>query len=403
MGSAALRAAIEGELRGNLLPFWRRRSEDRERGGFIAEMANDGTVHGDAPKGLILNSRLLWTFSALYRELAEQRDLELAWLAYSTLESTFGDRRHGGYLWRVDPGGRPLESTKKIYGQAFCIYALSEFHMATGEDGALDAARALYGLIERHAHDARHGGYIEARAGDWSVTADLRLSDVDMNAAKSMNTHLHLLEAYTNLFRAWPDAGVGARLRELVDLFGRHILDLGGGPGHGHLQHFFDEEWRVLSDTCTYGHDIEASWLLCEAAEALEDERLATSVREWAIELARTVLGQAVDDGGGLAYEGRNGTVIVPRRDWWCQAEAVVGFWHAYQLTGEGVYADAAERVWRFIEHGVVDRSGGDWFSRVGADGTVDHDQPKVSEWKGPYHNVRMCLEMMRRIAADGA
>jgi mannobiose 2-epimerase len=403
MRAAALRAAIEGELRENLLPFWRQRSEDHERGGFIAEMANDGTVRADALRGLILNSRLLWTFSALYRQLAEPRDLELARRAYATLESTFRDREHGGYVWRVDPAGRPLERAKKIYGQAFCIYALSEYHLATGEDGALEAVRALYKLVERHAHDARDGGYIEARAADWSVTADLRLSDVDMDAAKSMNTHLHLLEAYTNLYRAWPDAGVDARLRELIDVFGRHILDLGGGPGHGHLRHFFDEEWRVLSDTCTYGHDIEASWLLCEAAEVLDDERLAASVREWAMEMALTVLEQAVDDDGGLAYEGRNGTVLDPRRDWWCQAEAVVGFWHAFQLTGDRAQADAAHRVWSFIQRRVVDRSGGDWFSRVGADGNVDQDELKVSEWKGPYHNVRMCLEMMRRIAADGA
>jgi mannobiose 2-epimerase len=403
MQAAALRAAIEGELRENLLPFWRQRSEDHERGGFIAEMANDGAVRADAPSGLILNSRLLWTFSALYRQFAEPRDLELARRACATLESTFRDREHGGYLWRIAPDGRPLERTKKIYGQAFCIYALSEHHLATGEDGALDAAHEVYELIERHAHDAREGGFIEARAADWSATADLRLSEVDMNAAKSMNTQLHLLEAYTNLYRAWPSAGVAARLRELIELFGRHILDLGGGPGHGHLQHFFDEQWRVLSDTCTYGHDIEASWLLCEAAEVLDDERLATSVREWAIELARTVLDQAVDDDGGLAYEGRNGTVIDPRRDWWCQAEAVVGFWNAFPLTAERAFADAAQRVWSFIERAVVDRSGGDWFSRVGADGNVDQGEPKVSEWKGPYHNVRMCLEMMRRIGANGA
>ena len=224
-----------------------------------------------------------------------------------------------------------------------------------------------------------------------------------MNAAKSMNTHLHLLEAYTNLYRAWPDAGVAARLRELIDLFQRYILDVGEGPGHGHLRHFFDEGWRVLSDTSTYGHDIEAAWLLCEAAEVLAGEGLAKRVREWAIELARAVLSEAVGDDGGLAYEGRNGTVIDSRRDWWCQAEAVVGFWNAFQLTGDAAFAEAAGRVWSFIERRVVDRSGGDWFWRVNADGTVDDREPKVSEWKGPYHSTRMCLEMMRRIAADGA
>jgi cellobiose epimerase len=402
MRAAALRAAIEGELRGNLLPFWRHRSEDHARGGFIAEMANDATVREDAPRGLILNSRLLWTFSALCRQLVEPRDLELARRAYHTLESTFRDREHGGYVWRVDPEGRPLDRSKKIYGQAFCVYALSEYHLATGEKSALAAAREVFGLIERHAHDARDRGYIEARAADWSQTSDLRLSDVDMVAAKSMNTHLHLLEAYTNLHRVAPEPGVETRLRELVELFARHILVLSDGPDWGHLRPFFDERWQVLSDTYTYGHDIEASWLLCEAAEVLDDEGLAAPVREWAIALARAVLAEAVDDDGALAYEGRGGVVLDPRRDWWCQAEAVVGFWNAFQLTGDAAFARAAERVWSFIERKVVDRIGGDWFWRIRADGTVDEDEPKVSEWKGPYHNTRMCLEMMRRIGADG-
>jgi len=396
-----MRAAIEDELRNNLLPFWRVRSEDHARAGFIAEMTNDGTVRDDAPKGLILNSRLLWTFSALFRQLVEPCDLELARRAYHAIEETFHDREHGGYVWRVDPEGRPLDRSKKIYGQAFCVYALTEYNLATGEADALDAARQLYELIERHARDARDEGYIEARDADWSETTDLRLSDVDMDAAKSMNSHLHLLEAYTNLYRVSPDAAVETRLRDLIELFGRYILDQSDGPGRGHLRHFFDERWQVVSGTYTYGHDIEASWLLCEAAAVLEDERLVVAVREWAITLARRVLAEGLDSDGGLAYEGRGGAVIDRRRDWWCQAEAVVGFWNAFRVTGDSAFADAAERVWSFIVRRVVDRTGGDWFWRIRADGTVDQGEPKVSEWKGPYHNTRMCLEMMRRIGAD--
>ena len=402
MTPAALRAAIENELRGNLLPFWRDRSEDTARGGFIAEMANDGTIRTDAPRGLILNSRLLWTFSALCRELAEEpRDLELARRAYDTVESTFRDRDHGGYVWRVDAEGRPLDRSKKIYGQAFSVYALTEYHMATGSAAALESARGVFELIERHAHDESDGGYIEARSADWSETEELRLSEIDMNAAKSMNTHLHLLEAYTNLYRVAPNARVERRLRHLIELFGNHLLDLGAGPGRGHLRHFFDERWRVLSDTYTYGHDIEASWLLYEAAGVLEDEGLVRAACEWAIELARAVLAEALDADGGLAYEGCGGSVIDRRRDWWCQAEAVVGFWNAFRLTGDRSFGDAAKRVWSFIDRHVVDRNGGDWFWRIRANGAVDDAEPKVSEWKGPYHNTRMCLEMMRRIRAN--
>jgi cellobiose epimerase len=401
MEKAALRDAIAAELRSNLLPFWRERSLDRERGGFIAEMDNGGGVRADAAKGLVLNARLVWTFAALYRELGDGRDLELARRAYAYLEEHFRDRRHGGYVWRVDQDGVPVDGVKKIYGQAFCIYALAEYHLATGDAGALAAARRTFELVERHAHDPRNGGYLEARSADWSPTTELRLGDGEMIAAKSMNTHLHLLEAYTALYRAWPDAIVAVRLRELIDLFLTRITDQGGA---GHLQHFFDEEWNVLSDSYTYGHDIEATWLLAEATSVLADPRLEESVRTWANRIALAVLAEGVDSDGALAYEGRAGRVIDGRRDWWCQAEAVVGFQDAFVATGDPAFADAAGRVWRFVAATMVDRVNGEWFWRVRADRTVDTSMPKVSEWKCPYHTVRMCLEMERRLGgAAGA
>lgn len=395
---AALRVEMRSELEGNLLPFWRERCVDHDRGGFIAEMANDGIVREDAPRGLILNARLLWTFSALYRQLGDDRDLELARRALDILESRFRDREHGGYVWRIDASGDLLDRTKKIYGQAFCIYALSEFHLATGEEEPLATAQQLFELIERHAYDAESGGYLEARAEDWSATDDLQLSDKDMVAAKSMNTHLHLLEAYTNLVFAIIDPRVVMRLDELIGIFGRHLIRR--EEGGVHLDHFFDKAWNLQSDTRTYGHDIEAAWLLCEAAEALRGEELRESANLWAIELARSTLAEGLDADGGLAYEGRSGSVINGDRDWWCQAEAVVGFWHAFELTREPAFADAAVGVWEFIKRAMVDEVHGEWFWRVHSDGTVDATEPKVSEWKGPYHSVRMCLEMMRRLGA---
>jgi len=384
------------ELEGNLLPFWREQSLDPVRGGFVAEMANDGTVREDAPHGLILNSRLLWTFSTLYRHLGDKRDLKLAQMAFEVLESNFRDHEHGGYFWRVDAERDPLDLSKKIYGQAFCIYAFSEYSLATGEPEPCQAARELFRLIEDHAHDSTFGGYIEARAADWAEASDLRLSDKDLDVAKSMNNHLHLLEAYTNLYRVWPEGEVAVRLDELVAIFGRHIINR--EADNRYLHHFFDEAWNLRSDTRTYGHDIEAAWLLCEAADVLGDEELEATIRLWSISLARSTLAQAIDGDGGLAYEGRGGEVINADRDWWCQAEAVVGFWHAFGLTGEPVFAEAAAGVCQFIGTHQVDRNNGEWFWRVRADGTVDESEPKVSEWKGPYHTVRMCLEMMRRL-----
>jgi cellobiose epimerase len=400
MDRSALRDAIAAELETNLLPFWRQRSVDDVHGGFIAEMAGDGTVRDDAPHGLILNARLLWTFSALYRELGDEHDLALARRALDVLQGRFRDHAHGGYFWRIDAEGKPLERTKKVYGQAFAIYALSEHFRATAEPAALEAADELAELIDRHAHDRRCGGFLEARASDWSEAADLRLSDRDMDVAKSMNTHLHLLEAFTNLHRARPSRVTADRLKELLSLFGRHIL--GPDARHRHLRPFFDEQWALRSDSYTFGHDIEAAWLLGEAAEVLGDPEAEAATRVWAVELARTVLAEGLDADGGLAYEGRGGAVTNHDHDWWCQAEAVVGFWNAFSLTGEPTFADAAGAAWRFIDRYLVDRVHGEWFWRVRDDGTVDPAEPKVSEWKGPYHTVRMCLEMRRRLADAG-
>jgi mannobiose 2-epimerase len=400
MESDDFRDAIANELQENLLPFWRARCLD-PAGGFIAEMASDGTVRADVPRGLILNSRLLWAFAALYRQFGEQRDLELARRAFDVLESSFRDRNHGGYFWRVDASGNPLDRTKKIYGQAFCIYALSEFHLATNDPAPLEAALELFELVERHAYDPEFGGYIEARAPDWSETHNLQLSDKDMVAAKSMNTHLHLLEAYTNLVFAIIDPRVVMRLSELIGIFGRHIIRR--QTGGFHLGHFFDEAWTCQSDTRTYGHDIESAWLLCEAASALGGEELRETVKLWAIELARSTLAEGLDADGGLVFEGHDGEVINADRDWWCQAEAVVGFSHAHRLTGDPAFAEAAAGVWQFIETHQVDRDHGEWFWRVRADGMVDENEPKVSEWKGPYHTVRMCLEMMGRLEDNGS
>jgi cellobiose epimerase len=390
MNRKQLRDSIERELHGNLLPFWRERSLDHSGGGFVAEMDNDGTLNEKAPKGLILNARLLWTFSALYRELSDARDLALARRAYDYLAYYFHDRECGGYVWRVEPSGSVQDSSKKIYGQAFCIYALSEFYLATRNADALQSARDLFDRMERYAHDAESGGYIEVLARDWSPAKDLRLSDKDMDVAKSMNNHLHILEAYTNLYRIWPNTVVGERLRELIGLFGSKMLTQAG-----HFNLFFDEDWSVRSNSYTYGHDIEGAWLLYDAAEALKDADLLRQASQWVIHIARAVSSEALDEKGGLGYEGRDGTVINSDREWWPQAEAILGFWHAYRITEDNRYAEIVEGLWKFIQLRMVDKAQGEWFWRVFADGCVDQREPKISEWKDPYHGIRMCLQML--------
>ncbi|HNY76971.1 MAG: AGE family epimerase/isomerase [Sedimentisphaerales bacterium] len=396
----SFRRRVAAELHEDILPFWLEHCVDHEHGGFIGRMSNELSVDRQANKGLILNARLLWTFSTLCRsEIVGANDdspLQLARRAYDYLEQHFWDDRFGGAFWQVDCRGALADDKKKIYGQAFYIYALSEYFLATGESAALERAQALFDLIEKHSCDMANGGYIETCNRDWTAAEDVRLSDKDLNEKKSMNNHLHLLEGYTNLYRAWPDPQVADELSGLIELFERHILD----RDTSHFGHFFNERWEPRSDTYTFGHDIEGSWLLCEAAEVLGRPELVEKTGRLAVDIAQAVYEQGLDSDGGLFYEGKAGRVIDTNKEWWPQAEAVVGFLNACQLSGRAHFFEAALRCWEFIERAIVDHMHGEWFWRVDRNGTPDRNEPKVSEWKGPYHNTRACLETIRRLDA---
>jgi mannobiose 2-epimerase len=386
--------AVRDELQNNLVPFWLERSIDSEFGGFIGHMSNDLTIDPRAPKGLILNTRLLWTFSALYRFNKDNQCRDMARRACDYLETYFWDSRHGGAFWQVDFQGHPLDDKKKIYGQAFYVYALAEYCQAFKNDPALQRAKQLFDLIETNSRDKIYGGYIEVCNRDWSVAEDLRLSEKDMDEKKSMNNHLHLLEAYTNLYRIWPDTQLRQRLMELIDVFEHQIVD----PESGHMNHFFDETWQPKSNNYTFGHDIEAGWLLCEAAEVLGDENVTSQTQKIALRLAQITLAEALDNDGGLCYEGQSGKVTDPKRQWWPQAECVVGFLNGYELSSDQSFLEAAQKAWFFIENYFIDRENREWFWRIDPNGRPDPAEPKVSQWKGPYHNVRACLETIKRL-----
>ena len=391
-----LSTQVEEHLFHHYLPFWCGPALDREQGGWMGWLTNDLQPDRSQPKGLIVNARIVWAFSAVYHVRPEPLYREMAARAFNFVMNKFWDVEHGGAFWRLTDAGQVLDDSKKIYGQAFYIYALAEFHRAFGGHAALPRARQLFELIEQHAHDAKFGGYIEVCNRDWSAAgAEARLSDKDLNEKKSMNNHLHVLEAYTNLYGVWPEPRVAARLRELIELFLTRILD----PRTKHLNHFFNEPWEIRSDTYTFGHDIEASWLLCEAAEALGDQPLLTRVRAVAVEMAEVTLREGLADAGGLQYEGRAGQIIDPGRECWPQAEALVGFLNAYELSHNPVFFSAAAQTWKFIGEHLVDRVHGEWFWRILPDGQPDPKLPKVSEWKGPYHATRACLESLRRLS----
>jgi mannobiose 2-epimerase len=393
----AFSKSIREQLFGNIMPFWCGPAVDHEQGGWMAWLSNDLKPDRTQPKGLIVNSRILWAFSAVHQARPEKLFRQMADRAFDCVMNRFWDTQYGGAFWRLDDTGRVIDDSKKIYGQAFYIYALAEYHRAFGAPAALARAKELFELIEQHAHDPNHGGYIEVRRRDWSEAGpDARLSDKDMNEKKSMNNHLHLLEAYANLYRVWKEPRVAERLRELIQLFALRILD----SRTKHFNHFFDEEWRVRSNSYTFGHDIEGTWLLCEAAEVLGDAVLLKQTGAVALPMAEVVLKEGIDADGALRYEGRGGKIIDAGKECWPQAEAVVGFLNAFQLSGDAKFFEAARRVWDFVENRLVDRVHGEWFWRITPEGGVDTTLPKVNEWKGPYHGSRMCLETLRRLHA---
>ena len=394
-----LRQQVESELLSDILPFWLKYTIDEEHGGFRGQIANDLTIDPKADKGIILNARILWTFSRAYRAYRDPVYLATAERAYEYLTRFFWDQEFGGVYWMLDVEGRPHDTKKRIYAQAFTVYSLAEYFHATGDADALAKAMRMVEKIESSGHDAAHGGYFETYERDWTLAQDQRLSEVDMDEKKSMNTHLHLLEAYATLLGVQEDATVRLRLRELIEIFVDHIID----PVTHHFILFFDEKWQPRSNKISFGHDIEGSWLLVEAAEILGDAALLKQVSETAITMAEAALEQGIDADGGLLYEADPVGIIDTDKHWWPQAEAVVGFLNAYQLSGEERFLDASERSWAFIEKYIVDHRDGEWFWLVSKDGVPDNRQDKVGPWKCPYHNSRLCFEVMDRLDSVGA
>lgn len=387
-----LRAEAFQELTTNILPFSMRIVVDRDHGGFYGYVANDRAVRKEAPKALAQHTRMLWTFAHAYRIVGDPEYRLIALQARKALMDWFWDAEHGGLFWIVDYQGRPLQTDKFTYGQAFGIYALAEDHLASGDAQSLDRAVNLYQLLEEHYRDTEYGGYFEACHRDWTAAPGLRVDETTLPVVKSMNSHLHVLEAYTNLLRVWNDNSLRASLHALLRIMLRHVIR----PNTHHLYLYLDREWRTLSDRISYGHDIEGSWLLVEAAEVLGDPELLTQVREAALQMAYATLHQGVDADGGLFSEGNPSGAIDRTKVWWPQAEAVVGFLNAYQLNGDVRFLDASLASWRFIREHIIDRNHGEWFWGVDETGRP-LDREKAGPWKAAYHNSRACLEVMAR------
>lgn len=387
--------SIENELLHNILPFWMTHTLDKVNGGFYGEISNDLIANPHASKGALLNARILWTYAAAYRRYKTQAYLDMAHYAYKSLIDLFWDDVYGGLYWEISAEGKPTKPRKQIYGQAFGIYALAEYYAVTGEQQALDKAIDIFNAIEKYSFDPVHGGYFEAFSRAWGPVDDVRLSAIDMNEMKSQNTHLHVLEAYTNLMRVWDDAHLRKQQVSLIDMMLNRITD----PQTHHLILFLDGDWTPKSDHVSYGHDIEASWLIPEAAEVLGNHDLIEVVKPRALKMAQAVYEQGLDTDGAIFYESAPDGEMDTLKSWWPQVEAAVGFLNAYQISGQAHFLDAALKSWDFIEENLIDRQYGGWFSFPRLDGPERKDVPKVSFWKCPYHNSRACMELSTRLA----
>lgn len=402
----ALASQAKKELTGNILPYWSEKMLNPS-GGFYGRITGTEELDTSAPLGAIMNARLLWTFASAHRllgspsgtecsktpetECCSNDYLSVAMMAKREIIDRFYDTCYGGIYWSLDACGKPLDTKKQIYAIAFAIYGLSELHRACGDEEALEYAIKLFRSIEEHSFDSEKDGYFEAFTREWQPIEDMRLSDKDANESKTMNTHLHVLEAYTCLYRIWKDKLLEERLRGLIGIFENYIIG-----NDGHLKLFFDNDWRCGYDIVSYGHDIEASWLLHEAALVLGDAEVLRRVENIVPKIAEAAR-EGFTQEGGMIYEMQNGHGADGDRHWWVQAETVVGYFNLWEHFGNQEGLENAIMCWEFIKAHIIDRENGEWFWSLRSDGTVNREDDKAGFWKCPYHNGRMCMELIER------
>ena len=419
-----MRLEMQDVLENNILPFWLEKMQDNENGGFYGRIDGSGVLHPDAEKGAILNARILWTFSAAYRVLEKEELLKAATRAKDYLVDHFIDPEYGGVYWSVDYKGEPLDTKKQFYAIAFAIYGLSEYARATGNREALEYALDLYDCIEEHAFDDEQNGYIEACTREWGKIGDMRLSELDANYPKSQNTHLHIMEAYANLLRCLKEmraqeqcdyvpaigsvlpvgisvppetmVSVEGALRNIIGIFIDKILN----PETNHLDLFFDMDWtRGAGHLESYGHDIECSWLLHEAALVLGDENLLEKVENVVQKVAKASEKGLREDGSMIHEANLDTGHVDDDLHWWVQAENVVGWFNVWQHFGDEEAFKKSEKCWHYIKENLVDFDNGEWYWSRHPDGTLNTVDDKAGFWKCPYHNSRMCLEIIERTA----
>lgn len=388
-----LRQTMQDVLENNILQYWIDNVTDNVNGGYYGRVDGYDVVHADADKGAIMNARILWSFSAAYRVLGKRKYLDAATRAKDYILNHFIDREFGGVFWSLDDKGNPLDCKKQTYAIGFTIYGLSEYVRATGDKESLEAAIALYNDIEKHTFDTDNNGYIEALTRDWHSIDDMRLSDKDENGSKTMNTHLHIIEPYTNLYRVWKNEKLAYSIRNLLDIFTDKMLN----QETNHLDLFFDDKWNGKRNIESYGHDIEASWLLHESALALDDKDILRKIEPIMKEIAIAADEGICPDGSMIYEHWKDDDSYDRQRQWWVQCENVIGHINLYQYFNDEKSLDIALKCWLYIQNNLIDWDDGEWHWARLNDGTLNVIDDKAGLWKCPYHNSRMCIELIER------
>lgn len=378
----------------HILDYWKNTTKDDRHGGFVGRIDHNNKILDKAPKGVILNTRILWSFSKANNFFNDNRYDTECQIAFDYLYNNFRDKKSGGVFWEVDYTGKPTNKRKQVYAQAFCIYALAEFYKYSANTKALDWAKELYTLLEEHSYDAKLGGYIEAFDENWNGIEDLRLSEKDLNAPKTTNTHLHVLEAYTILYEINKDKSVKNSLKRLYDLFLNRIF-----LKNNHLDLFFTKDWKSLSSEISFGHDIEAAWLLFFGAKILDIDVLVEKTESLLINVTNTFIAEGLDeDFGVLNSKDTLKREIDDDKHWWPQAEAMVGLVYAWYVSHDDTYFNTAVEIWGFTKKHIIDHINGEWFYRVDVDRVPYSSEDKVGPWKCPYHNSRALIEVITMI-----
>lgn len=389
-----LHSEISNELT-SILKYWSENALDEKNGGFIGQIDFEDKKHEDAEKGAVLHARILWSFAAAFKKTNDKKHLEIAESAFDYIKNNFYDKKHGGIFWSLHQDGTSKDTKNQIYAIAFVIYGLTEFYAVSQNEKALELAKSLYKKIEENSFDKENQGYFEAFNQDWTPIEDLRLSEKDANEKKTMNTHLHIAEAYANLYKVWKNDDLKSTIAQLLETIKTHFIN----PENWHLKLFFDENWVEKPDVISYGHDIEAAWLLFWCAEVIEDKKLIQNYKKYAVEMAR-VTKEGLDEDGGLWYEfDTEKNEMIAEKHWWPQAELWIGMVNAWEISGDETYFKIFENNWNFVKKYILDTKNGEWIWGINADySKIEKD--KAGFWKCPYHNSRACLEIMDRLSS---